>query len=810
VQKNALIRKLKEKTGLKQKEIKRFMNSFIGVVGNSLSADQKVTISGLGTFVIRQRKEKTIVNPNNPFEKISLPKRKVVKYLAGKTIKDDLRSNLKKTKIVSKTIQTDEEKPTAIKSLKKIHFEPLSQRKYSFDKSSKTDSVETKHHKKSIEELVKEITEEVKKKKPVEAKTPQKEIAPASQPKTPPGFFRRFLPQPKPFVQRNVQPSLAKSPKTVQPTKQSAPIKGVAPAKLFPEGRPNSPITPTKPSLKKTTPFSDIQKKKKFVAKPISSTVQAPSKTIPAPKKSNLPTGVKIPYINLAQKAISKKILSKIPEYIARLYQAVPVDIDEQSKKLIVAMVDPEDYQAIEFIKKKTGYQIEPRLSTHADISRILDQYSGIESEVAGTIKGTELAGAVKEAAAETEISTEKKEEVTSEAPTARVVQSILRRAVSSKASDIHVEPEEDDVVVRFRVDGVLQKMLTLPKKIQASIISRVKILSGMKIDEQRLPQDGRFELKIHDRAIDFRVSTFPSINGEKVVMRILDKSTGILTLDELGLTGDGFKRLDEGIHKSHGMTLVTGPTGSGKTTTLYAVIDRIMNVGINIVTLEDPVEYQIKGINQGQVRTDIGFTFAKGLRSIVRQDPDVIMVGEIRDLETAEMAVHAALTGHIVLSTLHTNDAAGAIPRLIDMGVEPFLITSSLATVVGQRLARKICEECRLVEKISDEILTEIKKEIANMPKKERAQYQDKTLKFYKGKGCASCEKSGYKGRIGLFEVLPMTEAIGELALKKIGSETLAKKAVEQGMLTMKQDGIIKALSGKTTIEEVWRVTKE
>jgi type IV pilus assembly protein PilB len=844
VQKNALIRKIKEKTGLKQKEIKRFMNAFINTVGNSLSADQKVTISGLGTFLVRERKEKSIVNPNNPFEKITLPKRKVVKYLAGKTIKDDLRSTMgtkakttdqpdqsqtisKKKIIVPKT-----EEKQSFKPIKKIHFAPLSQRKYAFGQKLSSEKEKVKsQHKKTIEELVKEISEEVEKRKTAEEKPKAMVKTPsAPQKKTQPGgFLRRFLPvrkspEPqaradglyqKPFSQMN-------QPQTAKPsvTEKSPPIQGVPPAKLFP-GKPSlKQNLPSKSIIKRTTPFSDIQKKRKFVRSPLSPTEERlkakPAATkklppkIPPGKKPLLTAGVKIPYINLSQKTIPKKILSKIPEYIARLYQAVPVDIDEQSKKLVVAMVDPEDYQAIEFIKKKTGYQIEPRLSTNADIGRVLDQYSGIETEVAGAIKGTELAGAVKEAAAETGVPTEKKEEVTSEAPTARVVQSILRRAVSSKASDIHIEPEEDDVIVRFRIDGVLQKVLTLPKKIQASIISRVKILSGMKIDEQRLPQDGRFEIKMHDRDIDFRVSTFPSINGEKVVMRILDKTTGILSLDELGLTGDGFKRLDEAIHKSHGMALVTGPTGSGKTTTLYAVIDRIMNVGVNIVTLEDPVEYQIKGINQGQVRTDIGFTFAKGLRSIVRQDPDIIMVGEIRDLETAEMAVHAALTGHIVLSTLHTNDAAGAIPRLIDMGVEPFLITSSLATVVGQRLARKICEECRVEEKISSEVLDEIKKGIAALPKNERVKYQGKALKFYKGQGCAACGKSGYKGRIGIFEVLPMTESIGALALKKVGAGTITKKALEEGMITMKQDGIIKAFAGKTTIEEIWRVTKE
>jgi len=842
LQKNALIKKIKEKTaGLTQQEIKRFMNAFSSAVANSLSADQKVTISGLGTFEIRQRKKKSIINPNNPFERIVLPERKVVKYLAGKTIKDDVRGLVAGSKAKTKDDQKQEDqkpkqKKEKLSVFKKI-FSPLKQRKYQIkpspqDSEVKRDSIKkeaAKHplepeDKKSIDELVEEIADEVEKKETKKsipkAKQPEAEKAEKTEPAVPlveQKIVKKQIPQPKeiPIKPGMIQSTEPTKPKPSQIQTSKTPPKPTLTAPPPPSKPAPSPAktTPPKPILKQIEtprskgimrgkPFSDIQKKRKFV-----------KKTSPIPKteiNKKLPKGVKIPYINLSKKTIPKETLAKIPEYIARLYQAVPYDIDETNKKLAVAMVDPEDYQAIEFIKKKTGYQIEPRLATAADIGRVLDQYSGIESEVESAIKGTEFAGAVKEAAATSEKPEEKKEELTSEAPTSRVVQSLLRRAVSSKASDIHIEPEEEDIVVRFRIDGVLHKIITLPKKIQASIVSRIKILSGMKIDETRLPQDGRFEQKIHNRDIDFRVSTFPSVNGEKIVMRILDKSTGILSLDELGLTGESFKRLDKSIHESHGMSLVTGPTGSGKTTTLYAVIDRIMNVGINIVTLEDPVEYQIKGINQGQVRADIDFTFAKGLRSIVRQDPDVIMVGEIRDLETAEMAVHAALTGHIVLSTLHTNDAAGAIPRLIDMGVEPFLLTSSLSTVVGQRLARKICEQCKTEDNISEKMLEEIKKEIEKMPEEEAKKYQNKTLKFYKGKGCQSCNKSGYKGRIGIFEVLSMTPGIQELTLKKTSADILAKKAIEEGMITMKQDGIIKALSGKTSIEEVWRVTKE
>lgn len=835
MQKNALIRELKSRTGLTQREIKRFMNAFSGAVTNSLSADQKVTISGLGTFEIRQRKRKSIINPNNPFERIVLPQRKVVKYLAGKTIKDDVNKLVDPKKSDQALIQKSyhpttkdedtegeeesivEEKPIKKTTTPKQIYTPLEQKKYPVKTDKNKDKAkiapeQEQADKKSIDELVEEISEEVERKdtiSPVENKTgavsksqPQitkNKIPPLKQTQPP----KRLPPAPaKPTPQNNkIAPQPPKTAPTIQVSTPSPPPPSKPPTKQLPSPPPK-PTSKSAPSLQQQKSVADLSKKRKFVQKPVSAKTE--------PKKGQLPKGIKIPYIDLSKKTIDKKTLSIIPEYIARLYQAVPVETDPVNKKLIVAMVDPEDYQAREFIKKKTGFQIEPRLATSADIGRILDQYSGIETEVETAIKGTEFAGAIKEAAATAEGPAEKKEEVSSEAPTSRVVQSLLRRAVSSKASDIHIEPEEGDVNVRFRIDGVLQKVITLPKKIQPAIASRIKILSGMKIDETRLPQDGRFEQKIHGREIDFRVSTFPSVNGEKIVMRILDKSTGILSLDELGLTGDSFKRLDKAIHESHGMTLVTGPTGSGKTTTLYAVIDRIMDVGINIVTLEDPVEYQIKGINQGQVRADIDFTFAKGLRSIVRQDPDVIMVGEIRDLETAEMAVHAALTGHIVLSTLHTNDAAGAIPRLVDMGVEPFLLTSSLSTVVGQRLARKICDQCKVEAQISEEIMTTIKKEVEAMPEAEAKKIQGKQLKFYKGKGCQACNKSGYKGRIGLFEVLAMSPEIEKLTIKKSSADMITKKAIEEGMVTMKQDGILKALEGKTSIEEVWRVTKE
>jgi len=507
--------------------------------------------------------------------------------------------------------------------------------------------------------------------------------------------------------------------------------------------------------------------------------------------------------VDLKNKKISKKVLALVPEYIARLYKAVPIEI--KGGNLIIAMKNPNDLQAAEFIKKKIGRDIEVIEATEEDIKSVLDRYSGIEGEIEKALAGSQFVKKTKG------LKKEKEEDLISEeAPTSKIVSSLLTQAARLRASDVHIEPKEFDVGIRFRIDGVLQNVTTLPKSIQDAVITKVKILSRLKIDESRLPQDGRFKVKVDNREIDLRVSTFPTVYGEKVVMRLLDKSKGILTLEELGLRGSGFKIVEENIHKSHGMTLVTGPTGSGKTTTLYAIIDRLNNTGLNIITLEDPVEYQIEGVNQGQINPKIGFGFASGLRSILRQDPDVVMVGEIRDFETAEMAVQAALTGHIVLSTLHTNDAAGAIPRLIDMKVEPFLLVSSVNTIIAQRLVRKICENCQEEDSVSEIIMKNIREELETLPEKEKKNLDLKNLKFYKGKGCGACNSSGYKGRIGLFEVLGMNPSVQEITLRKSGSQEIEAQAKKDGMVTLKQDGVIKALDKLTSIEEIWRVTKD
>lgn len=511
-----------------------------------------------------------------------------------------------------------------------------------------------------------------------------------------------------------------------------------------------------------------------------------------------------IPYLDLSSKNISKDILAYIPEHIAKRYQIVPVE--EQDGNLVVSMIDPEDRETIELIKKRTKLPLIVTLCTQDDLNHVIDQYSGLNSEVNELVEnsGDSLEATKEEEEAEPEEATE----TSDHAPAAKVVDSLFKRAVREKASDIHIEPMEEEIIVRFRIDGVLRKIVTLPKMLHPAIVSRIKILSNLKIDEQRLPQDGRFQIKLNQNKIDFRISTLPTVNGEKVVARILDKSAGILTLEDLGMRGTPFETLKDNITKSHGMILVTGPTGSGKSTTLYAALDRIKNIAINIITLEDPVEYRMPGINQCQINSDIGYTFASGLRSILRQDPNVVMVGEIRDFDTANIAIHAALTGHVVLSSIHTNNAAGTIPRLIDMDIEPFLISSSVNAVVAQRLCRKVCQKCKTELELDAATSEAIQKEIDLMPKNQQKDLKEQ--KFYKGKGCAACSDTGYKGRIGIYEVLPVTEKIKARCTRETSTNEFQEIAISEGMITMKQDGILKAMDGLTTIEEVWRGTKD
>ncbi len=472
-----------------------------------------------------------------------------------------------------------------------------------------------------------------------------------------------------------------------------------------------------------------------------------------------------------------------------------------------MAMKDPLDLQVLEFIEKGSGLRVQPFIAEASDI-----EYS-INEEYRKAL-GPEVTAALEEVgvtATKIEEQIEditKAEEVIRDAPVARIVATVLEYAVKSRASDVHIEPGKVKTRIRYRIDGVLQERLSLPKKVHDSVVSRIKILSNLKIDEKRIPQDGRFKIEVGGKEIDLRVSTMPTAFGEKVAIRLLEGEGTIMGLPELGLRGLSLKRYEESLLKPHGIILVTGPTGSGKTMTLASALTKLNSVRINIVTLEDPVEIQIPGVNQVQVNPPAGLTFASGLRSIVRQDPDVVMVGEIRDTETAELAIHAALTGHLVLSTLHTNSAAGALPRLMDMGIETFLLASTVNIVVAQRLVRTICEECKEKYEAPVVVVEDIKKVLGPLypPKFER----DGKLCLHRGKGCRECGKTGFMGRTGIFEALSMSDRIQRLVLEHQPTGELHKVAVEEGMVTLKQDGYLKALEGLTTIEEVLRVARD
>lgn len=519
-----------------------------------------------------------------------------------------------------------------------------------------------------------------------------------------------------------------------------------------------------------------------------------------------------IRFIDLASVKIPKHLLGMLPEHILRRYQMVPVALDETSLQL--AMVDPENNEAIELVKKTVGKKIIPLLTTQADLARALDTSESGSTEIRVLAEEAEEVVEALPTAKETKESAESA--AMEHAPAAKLISQLIKRAVRETASDIHLEPGEEMSQIRFRIDGVLRPIASVPRTIHKGLVSRIKILASLRIDEHRLPQDGRFRTLVDHGEIDFRISIIPTVDGEKVVLRILDKSAGIFTLDQLGLRGQQLALLEAEIHKPHGMILVTGPTGSGKTTTLYAAIDRLRSVTTNITTLEDPVEYRLSGINQSQVQPDIGFTFATGLRAILRQDPNIILVGEIRDAETADIAVNAALTGHIVLTTLHTNDAAGAIPRLLDMGIEPFLLTSSVNAIVAQRLVRKLCLKCARPAPLAGEHVAEVRATLKGLQRKRTSLVGLERLKaklarpvFAFGKGCAACSEIGYKGRAGIYEILPITKTLLPLITSQTESSQLAAAAAKMGLLTMREDGILKALDGLTTIEEVWRVTK-
>lgn len=507
-----------------------------------------------------------------------------------------------------------------------------------------------------------------------------------------------------------------------------------------------------------------------------------------------------VSYVNLAEKGVFPEALSIVSRPVAERFSLIPFAFNKKKKTLFVAMADPLNLEAIEFLERKYDVRVSPFIAPQEEIEKaIAELYAqSLATEVTAALKE------VKEPAKKEAVDIRKLGQVIKETSNiVKIVTTILEFAVKSRASDVHLEPQEEKSRVRYRIDGILHEKLILPKDVHEALVSRIKILSGMKIDEKRLPQDGRFSLKADGEEVDLRVSSLPTVHGEKIVMRLLKKSAKVPTLPELGLRGQALKNFENAVLRPNGIIIICGPTGSGKTTTLYSILSKIATIRINVMTIEDPVEYEIAGVNQVQVNSRAGLTFASAMRSFLRQDPNVILVGEIRDKETTELAIQASLTGHLVFSTLHTNTAAGAPPRLMDMGAEPFLLVSSLSCVVAQRILRRICPSCKEEFQALPEIISDAKEVLGKL-------YPAGPIKFYRGKGCSECNNTGYHGRVGIFEVMPISEKIGRLILEHSASGQIEKQAIEEGMITMKQDGYLKVLEGVTTIEEVLRVAEE
>lgn len=501
-----------------------------------------------------------------------------------------------------------------------------------------------------------------------------------------------------------------------------------------------------------------------------------------------------IPRIDISNYIINPKVIDLIPESFARKHLLIP--LFKIGDTLTIAMVDPMDIFLIDEVRIMTNCEIEPVVAFEKDLLRVFDQYYGSRGTMEDIVKSIDKEKLGLKEGEEPELKT--LEGLVEEAPVVKIVNLIIMEAIKTGASDIHIEPDENTLRTRYRIDGVLHETTTPPKHLQSAVISRIKILSGMDIAERRIPQDGRFQLKFEGRQIDCRVSTIPTVYGENVVMRLLDLTSVLLGLKDLGFSADVLRNYEKLIHKPYGIILVTGPTGSGKTTTLYSSLNMINSSEKNVVTIEDPIEYRMELVRQMQVNPKAGLTFANGLRSILRQDPDIIMVGEVRDFDTAEVAIQAALTGHLVLSTMHTNDAPGAITRLVDMGVEPFLVASSVTAVLAQRLVRLICRDCKETYVPSDKILEDVRLAAP------------KDIKFYRGEGCDKCMNTGYKGRVGIFELMLPNDEIRALTVAKASTTEIRKTALKNGMKTMQEDGIEEVKAGVTTLEEVLRVTQE
>lgn len=530
-----------------------------------------------------------------------------------------------------------------------------------------------------------------------------------------------------------------------------------------------------------------------------------------------------IPLVDLEKMDINPEVLRIIPEPIARKHNIVA--FKKTKDELEVAMLDPADLQTIDFIKKKTNLKIKPRLTSLKSIRAIISRYQkSLEAEFGEIIKKEAKKTVLPKISIlkgeEVTVAKEEKtlEKIAEELPIIKIVDTLIKHAILQQASDIHIEPAELEVIVRYRIDGILHDAMILPKQVHPGIVARIKVLSDLKLDEHRLPQDGRFKIQTEEgQKISFRVSILPTFFGEKIVMRLLVEGEHRFTLESLGFSGEALERIYRAIKKPFGMILATGPTGCGKTTTLYTVLEILNQSGVNICTIEDPIEYQIPRVNQTQVKPEIGFTFANGLRALVRQDPNIILVGEIRDSETAGLAVNAALTGHLVLSTLHTNNASGAMPRLLDMGIEPFLIASTVNVILAQRLARTLCPESREKYRLTKAQVNEMRKDIdvdnlLQVLKKEKAVPQNatwETIDFHRAKPSKDCP-DGYKGRIGVREVLEVSDAVKELITKRATTDEIEAQARKEGMITMMEDGFIKAIQGITSLEEVLRITEE
>jgi type IV pilus assembly protein PilB len=530
---------------------------------------------------------------------------------------------------------------------------------------------------------------------------------------------------------------------------------------------------------------------------------------------------IEVPFVEINPKMLRREVLNLIPEHIARQYTSVLFDVRADGGKLL-AMEDPDDVQAFNFLQKQLGSNIHVFIATRSNILAALDQYRGnIGSELTQVIASEDSPVVTEDEVSE--------EEVAEDSPVARTVNLLIEYAIKQGASDIHIEPREDYVSIRYRVDGQLRETNKLPKKVMAALVSRIKILSNLKIDERRAPQDGRFKVAFGSGQYALRVSTLPIVDGEKVVMRILNESTKASTLQELGYWGSNLERLEQALTRPHGMILFTGPTGSGKSTSLFSILSRLNQPTVNISTVEDPVEYKIPGVNQVQVNPVAGMTFVNGLRALLRQDPNIIMVGEIRDGETARLAIQAALTGHLVFSTLHTNNASTSLPRLLDMGIEPFLIASTVRAVVAQRLVRRLVPESMEAYKPDEATAKRVEAAFglsdANAMKNihqlemqamqggvgsptEPATTEDSINKLWRIKSGGSA--GAFRGRLGIYEVLPMTPAIQKLIISGASSEVIQEESIKEGMVTMQTDGLVKALRGQTTLEEIMRVTSE